>query len=388
MTTQSEMNLNYIDIKTYDNCCVVKLQNYTGNIEIPEGTTQLKISALGENVITNDLILQTEDKSDRIIVSSQGICQIKLQKLQATVVEILTNTTVQRVFANIIKIQECTVSILDSSDVNLYAKGHIWFLDSIITGYVEGILIHTPYLLIENCTLNFTATDNVFDVIHRFIPYYCREISDPQIFVDEWVQPVINSFSCVALNVDENNIPKYFQQTVIQTAEGQKGIIDRRKLQTGSQIYHSWLPATPFDDFKESTHYTSVNLHRHATQTSPILSRGIDPDAITPENVIKICNDQYDFSNDVNKYAMDLNTISDICNDPTYIILDDDDQYPMDVEVVQQIIDDTYVWPHTNEYSLDEQDSRHYTAGIYDLHSYRTTEIQFHSEALNTDELP
>ena len=243
------------------------------------------------------------------------------------------------------------------------AKGHTWLIDCVLecTGY--DYAIHSPYILFDNVTSDFNSDVKNFDTPHDISVTHC-EISNNS----------NTRFTSTSIVVDDSEMPADFIYRLIYKNSQLKQIASRRKL-------YNFLPAKkadPYDYFKESTHYTNVDLHRRIDQNSTIL-KGIGTNYIPPYIIELICLGLYESS------TFELTAISDeviraICND-TY----EDDQHPhswpvISNEVVEDIMRGRYIPEPNNGYEYDETDSRKYDLGIYSLNSYRTTELSFYDD--------
>lgn len=372
--TTTSGNINIIDHE--DGYYTVYLNQFEGTLTPSSDVSQLRIFVQGESTIQNDIELANHNKLDRIRID--GIAPCHLQSLKATSVEILRDSTIKSITGNVIRIDNCSVESIEPVETFLYAKGHIWLVDAYIESHGCSVFAHAPYVLIENLSADITATSSVFSLPDNVHIDFCESIEPTD------VSTITTSFRATGLKCNEFGKPIKFIQYVKQTSEG-TDIVDRRDL-------FSYTPAelaSTFDRFKHDTKYTNTHLHRWMDQNGEILKKGIDVNAIRPEDVIRICQGLYDFADaDINKHPIPQSVIDAVCNDPDYVIEDEVDFDPMALEVVRAILDGTYVWPRTNKYAYDEQDSRKYELGIYGLHSYRVTDICFHDEHSDVDELP
>ena len=397
-------------ISVYEDGDFVKitLNNFVGHIEDIDGYKNVIVDITGRNLDTLGMCLRihttSQDKTDSIIIKGKDkfVDSIDTAILGSTSIEIsnvnITNSLECAVY--VLKVQDCricTAGGVMGSGWSIWARSYIRVVDSTILGESELSGFWAPYIFIENsnCSLIHSRT------YLKPIP----EGSELVITEGTLIENSATKFICECLVKDDEGYPKSFVYTVVRDEDGQVvQVIDRQK-------HYSYIPAqlaTAYDEFKHSTGYTNVDLHRWIDNEGEIyIGRGVN--SISDEVIDAICNGTWD--DEVEPEELEVYEITDsagyiiitdlediivtgpytvnyispevvdqICNG-TYIY--DNHPHssePMSAETVQAIIDGTYEWPRMNDYELDEVKSRSYEVGIYSLNSYRTTTMSFYDE--------
>ena len=372
-----------------DTSCNIVLKNFEGSIDVSDEVQALKIYLYGTNKIDSIIELSNYNKLDKIAISGKGNCSIN--GLSSTSIQLESDTQIRNLLrCNVLKINCCKVDV--DANVDFDVIGHVWILNSIFNC---NSTINSPYLLIDNSKVNIEGNPPL-NSDNEISFQTCLNIVDDE-----------TSISCEPCATEEINgeiRPKDFLYLIITDENGDiKDILSRRKLygytstsevivdNSGKNVKFSHAnqpgePATPYDKFKDSTHYTNVNLHQRIDQTSKIYE-GRGTNYIDDETIFKIIHGLY-YNYEFEYEAISDEVINQICND-TYIY--DGHPHsadPITVEVVQEIIDGTYKGRRLNGYDLSEVDSRKYQEGIYSLYSYRTTKLSFHDEDSTELEFP
>ena len=360
----------------------VILDSYIGSIEVDSEVCGLKFIVYSDNTVTSPINIVKNNKLDKILVTGPG--NLSAPVFETTCLDIQAHTIIGNVRSNVVKVSGSTLEGLnnvdnpyistDSFDTNVFvsASGHIWLIDCIFnsSGYTYGIT--SPYVLLDNATCNIHSEIRAIESDNDVRIQNC---SDTQASTDE--------FESTAEVLDSDNIPKPFVYTIVRNEFGEyeKSISRRQTYGHGPAVL-----ADKFDTFQDATGYTNPNLHRRIDQNGEIL-KSRPSNYITDYTIGLIVNGYHKEFNPENEGISD-EVILEICNG--MYVYDGHPHYPAPIsaDVIQQIIEGTYIPNRINQFDQDEVESRKYEVGIYSLKSYRTTTYAFHDESSEVTELP
>lgn len=375
-----------IEVINSENSCLCIVKDFIGEItSISSSCTYLTFILFGSSSINSSIELSNHNKLDTIMIKGEG--QLKVKSLRATTIEIYADTDSTQLFGNVIKLFGCKISNYADSNASEFisANGHIWVIDTIlnIQNCTNGI--NSPYVLIDNSNCTVECSENAILSDNEITIEHCNVIdSSNKLFKTE----------CLVFS-ENANTPKNFTYSIIKDTAGNIiSIASRRKLYgydvedpcfdqsntiiSGEQIIPA-QPATSYDKFKHSTHYTNVDLHRWMNKPGEQL-KGRGTNYITDAVINDICNSFWS-GKSAEWEAIPEETVNRICEVllPPYVY----DGHPHSCEtiepnIVTDIMNETYQWPKRNGYELDEVSGREYELGIYSLYSYRNTDLKFY----------
>lgn len=375
-----------IQIIEGDHSCLCILKEFVGEItSITDECKYLTFVLFGDCIINSNISLTSTDKLDTIIVKGEG--SLCVTSLNATTIEVYADVKFDSVTGNVVKFCGCQISKYCEAHSETYIKaaGHIWVTDTILTANNCNIGISSPYVLIDNSTCNIQASIKAIQTSNDMIIEHCDSVNDKDCL-----------FTSSASVLGSDNItPKKFLYALLRDESGNVvQVATRRKLYgynvetlsevwdnakvSGEQIIPAQL-ADAFDEFKHSTQYTNVDLHRWISDVGETL-KGRGSNYIPDETIALICQDFWS-GESVDWEAIPVEIVNRICEVllPEYVY--DGHPHtstPIDPQVVRDILYGDYVWPKRNGYELDEVSGRAYEVGMYSLYSYRNTDLKFY----------
>ena len=370
-----------------EHSCLCVLHEFNGEItSIDKECTYLTFMLFGNCTIRSDISLVNQNNLDTIIIKGDG--NLYVNSLKATTIEVYADVTANTISGNVVKFSECNVqdTVVNSLDAFIQASGHMWAIDCHLDIRSHFVGISSPYILIDNSSCWIEVSKQAFETSNNTIIEHCNvyENNDQQ-------------FVCTALVRDDHGTPHSFQYAILRDESGKVvQVATRRELygydvETLSEVWDNAVvsgeqiipaqPATIYDEFKHSTQYTNVDLHRWITKVGETL-KGRGGNYITDDIINQICTALW--SGEASDWeAIPVEVVNQICEVilPEYIY--DGHAHsstPITSDAVTDIMNETHAWPRLNGYELDEVDSRKYEVGMYSLYSYRTTDLQFYEQ--------
>lgn len=247
-------------------CYYLVLDGFRGTISTDGSVSKLKILLVGECEIGDVSVQRRQDRLDVIEMVScvqdtddgRSMGTSKAGAISATNV-LMSGTCIE--FGSI----DCDVLAMRSSQAYgtgaqaaVTASNHIWVVDSILEVASDSTAISSPYILIDNGSLNVSGAPAI----------ECEGVSLEHASLES---ATFDGYVCSAAVIDPlTGNPEAF----MWHWDPETKTVTSRLVRSGCSPMR---PATAYDWFKESTGYTNVDLHRRVDQEGAFQSPEVAP---------------------------------------------------------------------------------------------------------------
>ena len=135
----------------------VILNNFVGEISISSDIYQLKFILFGNSIVFNDINVYSESKLDWITIVGQGFCEF--ESLHATSIDIRSNIIAKSISGNTVKLNSASIEDKLGDGYFIEATGHLWIIDSKLDCTLHMYGITSPFVVIDNSSINITLTN-------------------------------------------------------------------------------------------------------------------------------------------------------------------------------------------------------------------------------------